>query len=244
VQKFFYLSKNRETLGPYSVERIRQMLERGQILATDYIFLEEIQDWISLLEFLPEQAQAKPSKAKVEEVKINDNDWFVLKDEKRFGPYSFLEMVKMLQEKHVCEYDYVWKPGMQDWCKLAEAEDFSHNSLKVVSLREVVPKARRRYPRISLGTSLVVHNNNKVWKGESLEISEGGCRFSLTDSNIEVGSKVTILFKPNHLLPPFHAIGEITNKTSGTHATTYSLKFTEVESQIKRTIKQVSKKVA
>ncbi len=244
MQKFFYLSKNRETLGPYSLERVQQMLERGQVLATDYIFLEEIQDWISLLEFLPQKAQAKPSKSKVEDVKIHETDWFVLQDQKRFGPYSHLEMIKMLQDKAIHEYDYVWCPAMTDWKKLAEVEDFSQTALKVIAIKETIPRARRRYPRISLGASLVIHNGQKVWKAESIEIGEGGCQITMTDSMLEPGSKVTILFKPNHLLPPFHAVCEIVSKILKGTSTIYGVKFLQVEKQIKKSIKAAAKKAA
>lgn len=220
------------------------MLERGQVLATDYIFLEEIQDWISLLEFLPQKAQAKPSKAKIQDIKIHENDWFVLQDQKRFGPYSHLEMIKMLQDKSIHEYDYIWCPNMSDWKKLAEVEDFSRNTLKVVAIKENVPHARRRYPRISLGASLVIHNGQKVWKGESIEVGEGGCQITMNDPALEVGSQVTMLFKPNHLLPPFHAVCEIVNKITSGPGTIYSVKFLQVEKQVKKTIKAAAKKAA
>ncbi|MCB0347768.1 MAG: DUF4339 domain-containing protein [Bdellovibrionales bacterium] len=244
MQKFFYLSKNRETLGPFSIERIKSMLASGQLQATDYVFLEEIQDWVSLLEFLPEKAPTKISKIKDTEVVIDENDWFVLRDQKRFGPYSFLEVIKMLQDQSVKEYDYVWKATMSEWQKVADVEDFSSSAIKMVSLKEDAPRIRRRYPRISLGSSLLIHNDQKVWKGESLEIGEGGCKILISSSSLQVGQSITILFKPNHLLPPFHAKCEVVSKEEKENITHYGVKFLHVEKQVKKAIKQIVKKAA
>ncbi len=220
------------------------MLASGQLQATDYVYLEEIQDWVSLLEFLPEKAQAKIIKAKTDATSIDENDWFILKDHKRFGPYAFLEVVTMLQDQSVKEYDYIWNSTMSEWQKVADVKEFSQNTLKSVTLKNSAPKVRRRYPRISLGASLMVHNDRQVWKGASLEISEGGCKITMPTSQLQVGESLTILFKPNHLLPPFHASCEIVSKEDKGQIIHYGLKFLHVEKQVKKFIKQIAKKAA
>ena len=61
---------------------------------------------------------AKPAKtAAVIPIQKTDahviSEWFVLKGENRFGPFNYTDLVKMLQQKVVFPFDFIWHAGLQ-----------------------------------------------------------------------------------------------------------------------------------
>lgn len=117
-----------------------------------------------------------------------DQAWYILKNENKFGPYSYLELVKMLQTKQLMEYDFIFKDGMMGWKTVSEVEEFGSDKIKelknsgTTEIGEVF--FRRRYLRVEYGASVVIHNNKSVWKGRGLEISPGGAGFLLEKNKI------------------------------------------------------------
>jgi hypothetical protein len=109
---------------------------------------------------------------------VPEQAWYILKNENKFGPYSYLNLVKMLQGKQLMEYDFIYKDGMSKWKTVSEVEEFSADKIRELKnsgqleINEVF--FRRRYLRVEYGASIIIHNNQSVWKGKSLDISPGG----------------------------------------------------------------------
>lgn len=149
-----------------------------------------------------------------------DDEWFVLKWDNRYGPFTYLEMVKMLQEKTVFEFDYAWKKGVETWVRIAEVSAFSAEkirSFKNQTSSEDSKDAsdvffRRRHLRTEFNGSIVIHDNKKVWKGKSLEISEGGAGIIMYNALVLPGQKLYLHFKPGDKVPPFNAVVEVISK--------------------------------
>ncbi len=59
----FYLNRNGETLGPYSLAEVRQRLVRGEIAPEDYCWTEGMPDWVPLAESEPFRDRNVPAKA-------------------------------------------------------------------------------------------------------------------------------------------------------------------------------------
>ncbi len=179
--------------------------------------------------------------------------WYILKNENKFGPYAYLDLVRMLQTKQLMEYDFIFQDGMDGWKTVAEISDFSEQkirSLKDSGHLEIAEVFfRRRYLRTEYGASILIHDNKKVWKGQSLEISPGGAGFYVDgdDVSAKVGQNLFLHFKAGDGVPPFNAVCMVVNRTvkMGTHPgerakTKFGVKFTNVSQNVQMAIKTFS----
>ena len=151
-----HVSKNGQTLGPWTVEEIAQKLASGEIAITDFAWDDSSTQWVSLLEFaelkthLQARKPAAPPKpsAKAPDVKVDVKasakptvvgssmsedeaiQWYVTRGQQKFGPFNYFGVVKALQDKSIFEFDYIWKEGMEGWVRLAEHEKFNAEAIR------------------------------------------------------------------------------------------------------------------
>lgn len=265
-QQMYYVSHDSKELGPWTLDQIVEQMKSGSVGMTDYIFDESKQDWVLMMEFGPLNDLLKGKKPKAPPVaqaakaepapepSPQGDEWYVLKWENRYGPFTHLDIVKMLQEKSVFEFDYVWKPGMEEWKRVAEVHDFTPDRIRhlkggdMPELSEVF--FRRRHVRTKFNGSIIVHDAKNVWKGESFEISEGGAGIVMHNSLVLPGQKVYIHFKPGDSVPPFNAVCEIVSKQymkGVKHKDApvgYGVKFLEINGEVQKAIRQYTTKKA
>jgi hypothetical protein len=235
----------------------------------DYIFDESKGDWITLMEHpqLSEKMKsAKPQSApmaaphpasaateparRAEEPKVAD--WFILKGENKFGPFSYSDLIKMLQRKLVFEFDFAWKREMKEWVRIAELPEFAEERIRELK-NTLMPDIselffRRRHRRVSYGGTILIHDNHTVWKGRGVEISPGGAGVVMENSTIVPGQKLYLHFKPGDGVPPFNAICEVVSKrfqenvTEKTTPVRYGLKFTSMNDETREFLAKFAKK--
>lgn len=267
-QTQFYVAHSGEQLGPFTLEEMLRMLDAKTLDLRDYLFDEQEQDWVMLMAFaaLSEKMKsmkpaAPPRAARVEpaevqptsEVESDDSiavEWFVLKGENKYGPFTYFDLIKMLQTKNVFEHDYVWHNSMRGWMRVAEIEDFRPQNIRKLKdsnmpeLTEVF--FRRRHMRVAHGASLLVHDNNSVWKGHSMEISAGGAGIIVENAFLQPGQTIYLHFKPGDGLPPFNAVCEIISKkfirAHDEGAVQYGVKFIRINQQTQKSLESFTEK--
>lgn len=143
-------------------------------------------------------------------------EWFVLKGENRFGPFAYVDVMKMLQQGVIFEFDFVWYQGLESWARIAELPAFSKDNVKTLK-DTVLPELsevffRRRHRRVQYGATVLVHDNKSVWKGKGIEISEGGAGIVMDNALCVPGQQLFLHFKPGDGVPPFNAICEVVSK--------------------------------
>jgi hypothetical protein len=284
MQTHFYVSVNGAELGPWSPQEIGAKLNSGEIQVTDYAFDETKQDWVLLLECQAVSSYLKSAKPKaapkakklglaedeedttafnertvVAQAKSTPNsteseEWFILKWDNRYGPFSYEDIIKMLQEKTVFEFDYIWKAGMESWSRVAECSEFKPEKIKVLATGANGGSSelffRRRHLRTRYNGSIIIHDNNKVWKGESFEISEGGAGIVMNNAMLLPGQTIHLHFKPGDNVPPFNAVCEIVNKKyvkgvkDRSSPLSYGVKFVSINPEVKGAIKNYTHKEA
>lgn len=182
-------------------------------------------------------------------------EWYILKWDNKYGPFSYVEVVKMLQGKSVFEFDYIWKNGQDNWKRIAEVDQFDSHKIKALYEQKEDPAVkdsffRRRHERKNFNGSIIIHDNDKVWKGEAIEISEGGAGIVMNNSLIKPGEKVFLHVKPGDNVPPFNAICEVVSKKflKGVNdreaSVKYGVKFLKIHSTHLDSIKEYIKKKA
>ncbi len=253
MAKQYYLSNNGTHIGPYSVETVLKKIESKEHQWTDYVFDQALGDWIMLLEHpefsvkLSSKPASRPAGASAHP-DMKDREWFLLKEGNNYGPFCKLEVVQMLQEKTLFEYDYIWHAKLPNWKRVAEVPDFSPENMRSLKnssepgLAEVF--FRRRHARASYGASLIVHNNKAVFRGQTLEISAGGAGILIDNPHLQPGQSLFLHFQPGDGVPPFNAVCQIVSKQFVSDSATvdgqrikYGVKFTTLSQSARESIK-------
>lgn len=208
---YFYTSRNGEQEGPLAIETIIEKIKTAYFTTADYIYDDSSHEWVSLSVF---PLTAALFSDQVHQADDNEkNSWFILKGEEKFGPFPYLDLVRMLQEKNLNEFDFVWNSKMSNWARVADCEDFSAERIKTLlteqSGKDTNVFFRRRFARAEYASSLVVHNNLRIWKGESFQISAGGAGLILENCKLKKGDEIYLHFKPGLKVPPFNSQCEI-----------------------------------
>ena len=275
MQKQFYISREGLQQGPYFADEILEKLTKQESRWTDFLYDETSEDWIMLMDHplftdhfkeIEEAALAEnviemhgnfegesklESSTDVVSTKNPDEkEWFILKGENRHGPFSLVEMIKMLQTKQVFEFDFIWNASMPEWLRLSEVPDFSPDNIRKMKekgnadITEVF--FRRRHARVMYGASLLVHNNKTVWKGQSLELSEGGAGLLLEATHLQPGQTLFLHFKAGDGVPPFNAICAVVSKQylsedPSEQKVRYGVKFTSISQGVTEAIRSFTK---
>ncbi|MGE4132585.1 MAG: GYF domain-containing protein [Bdellovibrionales bacterium] len=158
------------------------------------------------------------------------HEWFVLKGDHRFGPFEYAEIIRMLQQKVVYPFDFIWHAGLADWTRLTELPEFSTTSVKTLfenggkKSELFVP---RRFKRRQYSGRVIIHDNLTLWKGLGYEISKGGVGITMKNSLVIPGQQVFVHFSAADGWPTFNAVCEVVSKkyVNDTTPIQYGLRF-------------------
>jgi hypothetical protein len=256
MQQKFYFSKDGKQMGPWTHSEGLQQIDAGHVAWSDYVYDESQAEWILISEH-KSFAQAFSGEKRVprlnkeaEKTEVSNKDWYVLKDENRYGPFSYLEIVKLLQEKNLFIYDFIWNKDLPNWTKISDCEQFATDKIKQLHASQApyVDEVffQRRHARAKYASSVIVHNNKLLWKGRSLELSEGGAGLLIESTKIEPGQTIFLHFKVGEDVPPFNAVCTVISKQilpSG-HEVKYGVKFTSISRDVQEAIKNYTGKAA
>ncbi len=242
----YYLSHQGQQVGPWSYQEIVSQLEAKKADWTDYIYDEKSSGWVLLAEH--DLMKAYFNKKEKPESHVlhpgNDKKWFILKSENKYGPFSYFELVKMLQEKSLSDSDYIWTAAMASWKRFPDCDEFKAEKireLKNSNLPEVEKIfLQRRFARAKFGAAVLVHNSKTVWKGKSLELSSGGAGLIIENQSFEPGQTLFLHFKVGDKVPPFNAICSVVSKqyvSSNAKEVKYGVKFTNISRDVRHAIK-------
>lgn len=251
MSKQYYLSTNGTQIGPFTREAVLIKIETQDFQLTDYVFDDEVGDWMLMLEHpdFAEHVSVQRAGTKTVEPKetLKESAWFILKDGVNQGPFSQLDIIRMLQEKSLFEYDFIFNSKLNEWRCVAELEEFGPENIRKVKESEDAEVAeiffRRRHARASYGASLIVHNNMKVFRGQSIEISAGGAGILIHTSDLNPGQSLFLHFQPGTGVPPFNAVCEIVSKQfvkdeiGDELPVKYGVRFTTVSQSVRDSIR-------
>lgn len=146
---------------------------------------------------------------------LSQAQWYVLKGKNRFGPFMFVDLIRMLQEKSVFEFDFVWCQGLEAWKRVAEVPVFAVDKIRHLFDTSKASEGiffRRHYPRNNYDCEIIVHDNSRVWKGKAIELSEGGAGVVIENAMIVPGQNIYVHFKPGIITKPFNVLSEVVSK--------------------------------
>ncbi len=143
------------------------------------------------------------------------NEWHVLKGETQYGPYTYEEMIRMMQTNLVYGYDYVWSPHMESWTPMADLEEFSQDRLARLvdqnKAQEVF--SQRAHDRVLCVLPCYVNDQQTLWEGTVENLSEGGALILMKNPVLLPGNIVHIHFRSrNEKDVAFNCTAEILTK--------------------------------
>lgn len=168
----------------------------------------------------------------------NIGEWFVLKGENKFGPFSYTDVVKMLQQKVVFPFDFIWHAGMEKWQRAAELPDFTEENIRKLFSESGKKKkdlfVERQHKRKKFDGRVIIHDNMTLWKGEGFEISKGGVGVTMKNSLVVPGQQVFVHFRGEGEFPAFNAVCEVVSKKFVNDATPvqYGLRFLSLTQEV------------
>lgn len=143
------------------------------------------------------------------------NEWHVLKGEVQYGPYTYEEMIQMLQNKTLFGFDYVWSPHIDQWTPMSELAEFSVDRLNRLAEKSKDSDVfhRRKQERIMCSLKVLVHDSKRLWSGVAENLSVGGALILMENPLLLPGESVTIHFRANEKgETPFNCTAEILTK--------------------------------
>ncbi len=247
----FFLSKQGQQVGPYTVNEILEKLQATEHAWNDYIYDESREDWMLILEhpLFSEKFNQGWARAKgmlhTAAHPFMEKKWIIRKDEKQFGPFSYIEVVQMLQERTLREQDMIAMANSNHWKKIKEYEEFSTERIRHLlitgdaQVREIFN--RRRYPRVHYDGTLIVHDNKTVFRGQSFQISAGGAGLYIPSQGLQPGQTLLLHFHPSSDVPAFNAVATVVSKIPNSaeaplQPMRYGVKFTSISQTIKESI--------
>ncbi|MCM2281257.1 MAG: PilZ domain-containing protein [Bdellovibrionaceae bacterium] len=185
---------------------------------------------------------------KVQDASSEDAEWFVQKDTHRYGPFTYLGLIKALQDKSVYEFDFICRKGEDHWVRLAEHEMFTPDAIRIAMKQSGREGAKfffaRKYPRFPVMSEVIVHDNTSVWLGQTYQASEGGVGVTIRNAKLNPGQMLHLHFAESGGLPAFNAMCEVVNKryvanVRDPHAAVpYGVKFVNLDADTQRALKE------
>jgi hypothetical protein len=265
---FFVSHLGKKPDGPVTAAELKKRLKAGDFIYTDYLWVPEAEEWQMLADYFagdfPPPTEPPAGIAVSGEKKIskerefkeetfsqdlgisNEPIWFLYRDNTKFGPYRYLELVRLLQTNACAPDDFVWKPGFQDWTRVRHCSEFEDGVLKkLVHLRNFGAEKvfiQRRFPRVPYESEVILHDEKRVVFGAARSLSEGGAFLEVNKITHAKGDRIKIHFTPGAVAVPFNCIAEITMVSKGPPLG-YNVKFIYLEDEDRKRISNYAENV-
>lgn len=146
------------------------------------------------------------------DIATND-EWHVLKGETQYGPYSYEEMIRMIQQNLVYSFDYTWGPHLESWTPLADLAEFSADRLSKLAEKNVHAFNKRTNERVHCKLPVFVNDQQTLWDGTVENLSEGGALVLMKNPVLLPGNIVHLHFRSrNDKDVAFNCTAEILTK--------------------------------
>lgn len=176
----------------------------------------------------------------------DSNQWYVKRTNQQIGPFTYVEIVRQMQEKVLLGSDLICQmPELEHWEKISESEYFKPENVREL-LKLPAPEVQKiffkRLPRVPYQSEVVVHMNKDSFSGHSIELSANGAGLLIDDENqgLHIGLNIFLFFKVSDAVPKFNAIGTIVNKQHLNNypgESKYGIKFLNISKDIREAIK-------
>lgn len=150
---------------------------------------------------------------------IRSSQWFVMRGEHRYGPFAYSHVVRLLMQNELTRNDFVWRVDHLTWQKVDDVPEFTDETIRAflqTPQAGISAQLDRRSARFAVGTSVLAHNDRKLYQARSVELSLRGAGVIIDAAMLPIGEMLKLHFRPNAKLgerfTAFNARGQIVNK--------------------------------
>lgn len=156
-----------------------------------------------------------------QEIDLNKREWFVLNNQMEFGPFHYVEVLKMLKSGNILGTDLIWKKGSEERAAICHTFEFLPENLELILSEANIPslpldlkfyfKEGKKVLSEKLSVILIV--NARVIPAMSYQLDEQGATLKADAKDLKPGDKCKVLFKSGiNDFKPFNSDCEITFK--------------------------------
>lgn len=177
----------------------------------------------------------------------SENNWYILHGDQKHGPYTYGNIIHMLQNNQLMDYNYVWAPHLETWTQVYSLAEFGKDRFKLLLSTDSEYKQffnERKNNRVSTQLNFIGHNNIRFFDGKVNSLSELGALVLINSPLIQVGDKIALQIQPEtEEQPAFNLEAVVTRKNfskerlnskSGLY---YIVKFVDIQPSGKKLIK-------
>lgn len=128
------------------------------------------------------------------------NPWYILIKNQKHGPFSYKDMIEMIQSNQLMNYTHVWSPHLEQWTALHLLEDFSQDRMRLLIQNHDELKTafiQRQGPRVYKNIPVLGHNGSFFFDGMIQSISEKGALCLINSPLVSVKDKIKLIIKNN-----------------------------------------------
>lgn len=178
----------------------------------------------------------------------SENNWYILKDEQKYGPYDYTVMIQLIQNHQLMDYHYVWAPHLNAWTQVHKLTEFSKEKFMLILQSKDSSSAAftpRKNERIETDITLLGHNYVRFFDGQLKSISIEGGLCLLNSPLIQIGDKLKLHLKshaPETI--PFNVEAEVIRKNfsqqrlNSKSGLFYAVRFYDIQKQGREQINQ------
>jgi hypothetical protein len=134
-ERKYFININGNNVGPLKLEEISERLANSLLTPDDYIFILGDTDW----KFIKDLDEFKTFVKPIVE-KESNKFWFVRKEKNNLGPFSVLEMTKLLESGEIDINDYTWKKGTKNWITIKDSGEFELGIVTELKKEDIEPE--------------------------------------------------------------------------------------------------------
>lgn len=146
----------------------------------------------------------------------NENNWYVLMGEQKYGPYEYKTLINMLQSNQLMDYNYVWAPHLESWTQIHQLEEFSKDRFQNIlknGTELITAFIKREHERKDVEIPILGHNHQRFFDGEVISLSTVGALCLLNSPLVQVGDNLKLHFKAiSNESTPFNLECEVIRK--------------------------------
>ena len=131
--KNWYFNRDLKPQGPHSLEEMRELIHSGDIGPHDLICHDVDGAWKVASEWgvfertlFPATQEYMPG----QEFVADEKEWVLLASDDggktvlQEGPFSLADLRRSLEQRLVSDQQYIWKPGLSGWSRIADRPEF------------------------------------------------------------------------------------------------------------------------
>lgn len=124
-----------------------------------------------------------------------NDEWHILKAETQYGPYTYEEMIRLMQQNLIFSFDYAWAPHLESWTALADLQEFSTDRLANLAEKNISGFHQRQHERVLCKLPVYVNDQQTLWEGQVENLSERGALIIMKNPALLPGNVVQIHFR-------------------------------------------------